>query len=217
VALVALPTSPADTVRSTILLRDGVPRIEERAAALKADLDDLARLRAQIATERAALGDSLAHLGVEKGHLERLAREKSEIERTAHATSMSARSRSAELGAKARDLRDLIERIEAERRRAVVRPPPPKPEVPPLVSRSAPTEDAGPAPSPSLPGSAGRGGAAATRCYPPGDASWPGSANGPTPASFAASRSRRDRPPRSSRRAPDRSSSPVPSKVTANS
>jgi septal ring factor EnvC (AmiA/AmiB activator) len=134
VALVALPTSPGDTVRSAILLRDGVPRIEEQAATLKTEIEGLAKLRGEIATERRALGDSLLALSEERARLEGLVREKGELERAARWASSAAQARMNELASKARDLRDLIERIEAERRRSVAAIPA-KPQLPPMTPR----------------------------------------------------------------------------------
>lgn len=163
IALVALPTSPGDTVRTAILLRDGVPRIEDRAAALRSEIDGFARLREGIATERRALDESLQALAEERARLERLASEKAEIERTARAAGSAAQARMAELAAKARDLRDLIERVEAERRRAVAAPQP-KPVPPPVA----------PGPKPEAP-------ALALGSPEPGSASPPGRAVGSEP------------------------------------
>ncbi len=47
-ALIAQPTSPADTVRSAILLRDVVPKIQDSAKLLKVELDSLTSLRDDI-------------------------------------------------------------------------------------------------------------------------------------------------------------------------
>jgi septal ring factor EnvC (AmiA/AmiB activator) len=127
VALIALPSSPDDTLRSAILLRDGVPRLEGMAAALRAEIDGLAELRQAIAEERLRLDASLRALAEEQGELDRLARDKIELERRARANSTAAQARMTDLAAKAKDLRELIERLESERQRSPVAVPAARP------------------------------------------------------------------------------------------
>jgi septal ring factor EnvC (AmiA/AmiB activator) len=117
VALIALPTRPDDTVRSAILLRDGVPRLDDIAAALRAELEALAALRGEIAAERRRLDESLHALAREREDLDRSARDRAELERRARAAGSAAQARMTDLAARAKDLRDLIERLDAERRR----------------------------------------------------------------------------------------------------
>ncbi len=141
-ALIALPASPADTVRSAILLRGAVPRMEARAATLRRDLSRLAVLRSRISSER----DELARAGIgldrERARLSQLIRRKVSLERRALAESWAANARITELAAEARNLKELIDRLAATRRRqrAARAPTPEKKRPPPAISGRLPAE-----------------------------------------------------------------------------
>jgi murein hydrolase activator len=116
VALIVLPASPTDTVRSAILLRGAVPRIEAQAARLKLELSQLAALRSNIALEREQLAAAGKALGRERRDLALLIDRKLALERRAKAESSAARSRISKLASQARNLRDLMNRLAANRR-----------------------------------------------------------------------------------------------------
>lgn len=115
VALIALPASPTDTVRSAILLRGAVPRIEAEARQLKKDLARLAVLRSRIALEREELSVAGKALGKERRELAVLIDRKISLEQQASAESSAAKAHVSELATQARDLQDLINRLAASR------------------------------------------------------------------------------------------------------
>jgi septal ring factor EnvC (AmiA/AmiB activator) len=117
-ALIVAPGTPIDTARSAILLRAGLTTIEERAQGLRRDLDDLARLGRDIAEQRRALAAAVTDLDRERGRLSALLDRKRALQAELSAEQKAAQARAARLAEKAKDLRELIARLqeEAERR-----------------------------------------------------------------------------------------------------
>ncbi|MFI4988432.1 MAG: murein hydrolase activator EnvC family protein [Alphaproteobacteria bacterium] len=115
-ALAALPESPVDTLRSALLLRAAVPAIEARAGKLRADLEALHTVRAQIAAERRAAERAKGRLVADRERLAALFERKTELFRGLEKERQGAEDRVAKLGAQAKDLRELMARIEAEQR-----------------------------------------------------------------------------------------------------
>jgi septal ring factor EnvC (AmiA/AmiB activator) len=115
-ALIAQPTSPADTVRSAILLRDVVPRIQESAKALRADIDSLASLRTDIAQQKQKISAITFKLDGEHRRLASLYQRKTQIQQQTEEQRRGTESRLAAMASEASDLRDLLTRIEQERK-----------------------------------------------------------------------------------------------------
>ncbi len=113
-ALVALPESPVDTLRSALLLRAAVPAIEARAGKLRADLEALRTLQKQIAAERRAAAAAERRLTGDHERLAALFARKSELYLGVEKERQGAEDRVVKLAAEAKDLRDLMARIEAE-------------------------------------------------------------------------------------------------------
>lgn len=136
-ALIAQPTSPADTVRSAILLRAALPQIQESADALRRELDDLSVLRADIAGKRQDAAQTQAKLEGEQRRIKGLIRRKQQLQLAALEQGQDAERRLARMAGEAEDLRDLLARLqeEAKRRRDMEsaaarlapKPAPPKP------------------------------------------------------------------------------------------
>ncbi len=113
-ALIVAPGSPVDTVRSAMLLRVAIPAIEQRAQALRADLDELTALRRQIALQRDELAATTAALDAERGRISALIQRKSKARAATASEQKAARARAARLAVQAKDLRDLMARIGRE-------------------------------------------------------------------------------------------------------
>lgn len=137
-ALIALPASPQDTLRSAILLSAAVPGLEAQAKALRAELETLAELKEDIAGKMRALASESRALAGERAHLETLLERKSKLERTTRAQREKAAGRAKKLAAEAKDLRQLLARLQAERKARLAAVPPQKPILrPPGKSRAA--------------------------------------------------------------------------------
>jgi len=116
-ALIVQPTPPADTVRSAILLRAAVPRIEENARELSEALGRIQGLDAAISAQQAEITDQAAALRAAHERLQTLFDRKAALQRDTLEREREAASRVQRLGQEASDLRDLIARLEAERER----------------------------------------------------------------------------------------------------
>lgn len=120
VALIALPQSPNDTVRSALLMRDLMPRLAAEARALDQDVARLAALREEIAAERARHADSGRALEDERSALAALLRERAAHDETLGLEGQQVRQRIARLAAEAKDMQGLMDRLAAP-------PPVPRP------------------------------------------------------------------------------------------
>lgn len=116
-ALLAQPQTPADTVRSAILLRAAVPQIERSAQDLKGEIDMMARLRADVVDQRRRIAATTASLEQEHARLKDLWLRKSSLQSETAAESDAAERRLSALAGEAEDLRDLLARLEQERQR----------------------------------------------------------------------------------------------------
>lgn len=125
-ALIAMPEAPSDTIRSALLIRAAVPAIEDRSRTLQAELDELAELRADIATRRRQLASALDSLRQERERLDRMAEQKSRVAAATEEQKAALAKRNARLASEAKDIRELLEKLESVRPKT----PPPKP-VPP--------------------------------------------------------------------------------------
>ena len=116
-ALIALPASPVETLRSAMLLRAAVPELERQAVALRNDIQILADVRRRISHTRAQLEQATVGLDAERDRLETLLDEKSRFAARTRVESRRARARAARLADQARDLHDLLSRLAEARRK----------------------------------------------------------------------------------------------------
>jgi len=117
-ALIALPIPPEDAVRSAILLRAAVPALENRATVLKGDLQSLASARVAVESRRVDLHGALARLQIEEGRIKIISKKKAALRAEAISKSRAARSQAQMLGKKAKNLRDLVSRLDRQQKRA---------------------------------------------------------------------------------------------------
>ncbi len=116
-ALIAQPSSPAETVRSAILLRDVVPRIEAEVAVLRADIESLALVRSEIARQKTLIGKAATRLDGEHKRLKALYQKKQLVELETESERRAAEQRLQAMAGEARDLRELMVRLEEEKKR----------------------------------------------------------------------------------------------------
>lgn len=118
-ALMAQPQAPADTVRSAILLRAAVPEIMKSAAELKGEITILANLRSNITEQRRRVTEASGQLEDEHKRLKELYERKAQWQGAAEAAQAAAEGRVNRLLAEAQDLRELMARLEEDRKRRV--------------------------------------------------------------------------------------------------
>jgi septal ring factor EnvC (AmiA/AmiB activator) len=116
-ALIAQPTSPADTVRSAILLRAALPQIRDSAEVLRKELADLSSLRADIARKRHDAAQTQTKLDAEQRRLKGMVKRKQLLQQMALAEGQDAEKRLSRMAVEAEDLRDLMARLEEDRKR----------------------------------------------------------------------------------------------------
>ncbi|MGE5545622.1 MAG: murein hydrolase activator EnvC family protein [Solirubrobacterales bacterium] len=116
-ALMAQPQTPADTVRSAILLRAAVPQIERSVQDLRGEIDMMARLRADISEQKKRIRLTASRLDDEHSRLKDLYQRKSQVQSVVLAETEAVERRMKALADEAEDLRDLVQRLEEERQR----------------------------------------------------------------------------------------------------
>jgi len=115
-ALIAYPGNADDTIRSALLLRRYVPLFEARAAALRKDLAEIAALRDDMAKRRAVIERDTAALEQDRARLAALFGQKESLQRATDEEKREAAAHTKALADQAKDLRDLLARVEAERK-----------------------------------------------------------------------------------------------------
>ena len=115
-AMIALPAAPTDTLRSAILLQNAVPELEKQANALRGEIRQLADLRQEINERRRDQEAQAKALGTERARLGQLLAKKASLETQTRAERERAAASAKKLAEEAGDLRDLLARIEAERK-----------------------------------------------------------------------------------------------------
>ena len=116
-ALLAQPQTPADTVRSAILLRAAVPRIEQSVKDLRTEIDMLARLRTDIGQQKLRIAATSTKLAGDHVRLKDLYERKAQFQSAAESERVAAEQRMDRLAGEAEDLRDLLARLEEEHQR----------------------------------------------------------------------------------------------------
>ena len=111
--------SPLEIARAASLLDTAVPELNQRAAALRRNLDQLRTLRSRIAQEKSRLQNNKVKLAARREELAALvARKKRLVKRTREA-SREARENARRLAREAADMRELVTMLEE---RAAARP-----------------------------------------------------------------------------------------------
>jgi septal ring factor EnvC (AmiA/AmiB activator) len=127
-ALVALPASPEDTIRAALLLAAAVPEIEAEASSLKSDIDDLDAVRKAEAQTREGLEKESRELARDRSRLEGLVAQRSNLQQQTQAERRTAQAEADRLAHEAKDIKELMERLENDRAQraaeAIKRKPP---------------------------------------------------------------------------------------------
>ncbi len=113
-ALLVKPRDALGSVRSAILLGAVVPAIREETDRLVADLERLGTVREAIVAETRRFAGQVARHREEEARLARLFAEKEKLEARNRERRMAEAARTADLAAKATDLKDLIASLQNE-------------------------------------------------------------------------------------------------------
>ena len=114
-SLVVRPAPPADMVRSAILLRAMLPRLEEEAKDLSDDLDALVAARREAEEQRWEFDQEMAKLEGQRVVLQRLLGRKSRMRRRTVSETDRATQQAMQLSEQAESLRDLVNQLDSLR------------------------------------------------------------------------------------------------------
>jgi len=120
-AVIVQPWPPGDVVRAAIAVRAAVPLVSASARGLRTELADMARIRAEIRERKTALNVKLVRLEKERKELDGLLGKRRSLQQSLAMKEKRIDNRVEELSLRAKDLQDLMERIERERREQAVR------------------------------------------------------------------------------------------------
>ena len=119
--LLVAPGDPNDMVRSGLLLRSAVPRIQERARGLEIELSALNEVELKIKAEQALVSAAAAEAEKEHNQLIALSKEKTGLLTQTQEEREAAIARIEELTREAGDLQELLALLEAERQERLAR------------------------------------------------------------------------------------------------
>jgi septal ring factor EnvC (AmiA/AmiB activator) len=117
-ALVVKPDDILSALRGAMLLGTIVPELQEDANKLVAELDRLKQLEARITERKQAVADEIARLETARLDLNSLVARKKDLVSRGSADLESEKKRIAELGDKAKSLKQLLANLAAEKKRA---------------------------------------------------------------------------------------------------
>ncbi|CAO4180309.1 murein hydrolase activator EnvC family protein [Methylorubrum aminovorans] len=113
-AVLVRPEDVLAAIRTSMMLGAVVPELRGEADTLAGDLTELVRVRGLIAADREALKKDLAGWAAERQRLDALIAARRSRQAEVETSLTAERQKSAELGAQAKSLKDLVERMESE-------------------------------------------------------------------------------------------------------
>ncbi len=116
-ALLIQPLPPQDTLRSALLLREAVPRLEYSTEGLRKDLMKVASLTTAIRAQYAQIKTMTRRLEQKRKNMDELIGKKSRLQTAFASESARAKSKAESLAKQAGDLKDLLVRLDEESRR----------------------------------------------------------------------------------------------------
>ena len=116
-ALLAQSMDPQDTLRSALLLREAVPRLEYSTEGLRKDLNRIASLTTAIRAQYAQIKTMAKRLDEKRRDMNVLIQKKSQLQTAFASESSRAKSRAEDLARQAGNLKELLAKLEADSQR----------------------------------------------------------------------------------------------------
>src|SRR4051812_17792973 len=110
-ALLFSSEAPVDAARTARLLGLITPELDARARSLQSDLNELHEMRQQMAQERDQLASAVTKLANENSRLSSLIGKKTQAQKSTLADSASAQAKQEKLASQAKNLQDLVDRL----------------------------------------------------------------------------------------------------------
>lgn len=114
-ALIIRPGAPLQTAQTAMLLESILPAVSNRAEELSASLERLATIRQQLDVDRETVITARADLDTKRADLEKLLKDREKLYNTAESGRKQAAQEVKRLAAEARSLRELLEKLEAQK------------------------------------------------------------------------------------------------------
>lgn len=111
------PMAPIETVRSQGLMMASIPVLGSLNADARTDLTDLIQTRSQITSQAQQVKSAAEALAEKQARMERLLKQKASLQAQYQATHIQATKRAESLASQANDLKDLLRKLEEEKRR----------------------------------------------------------------------------------------------------
>ncbi|MBR5130788.1 MAG: peptidoglycan DD-metalloendopeptidase family protein [Alphaproteobacteria bacterium] len=111
------PMSPIETVRSQSLMVTSIPVLGNLNAEARSDLTELIQTRSQITSQAQQVKSAAQELAEKQARMERLLKQKQTLQAQYQATHEQATKRAQALAGQANDLKDLLKKLEEEKRR----------------------------------------------------------------------------------------------------
>ncbi len=111
------PMAPIETVRSQSLMMNAIPILGTLGTEARSDLQALIETRSQITSQAQQVKSAAEALAVKQAHMEKLLKQKETLQAQYQATHIQATKRAETLASQANDLKDLLRKLEEEKRR----------------------------------------------------------------------------------------------------
>jgi len=110
--------TPMETIRSRMLMGYGLPIVQGANRQIRSDLSELSQLRRELQEQIVRMKSTQLQLSEQSDQMDRLLKQKSIMQAQYRVSQEQSAERVKSLGAQARDLKDLLDRLENERQKA---------------------------------------------------------------------------------------------------
>ena len=117
-SLLVQPLSPVDIIRSAMILRETVPYLEKNANRIRTQLQEIEQKRLRIEKQISEISKQKKVLENEYGQMNKMAKQKSDLYKLVEKKSEKAKKNAEVLASQAQDIRDLLGKLEKERKEA---------------------------------------------------------------------------------------------------
>ena len=115
IAMLAQPLSPVEVMRSSILLRNSVHALKERAEHIRQGIEDINSQKAEIAMRLKDLERKNKALSEQHAEMKKLSKQKKQIFTKVETQSKEAKKKAEILASQAGSLRDLLDKLEKQK------------------------------------------------------------------------------------------------------
>ncbi|MFV0625979.1 MAG: murein hydrolase activator EnvC family protein [Alphaproteobacteria bacterium] len=115
-SLLVQPLTPVEVIRSAMLLRETIPTLDQNATRIKINLEQISNKRKLFEAQVARINEQNKKLETDQVKLKSLAKKKSQVKNVVEAKTVQTKKKMETLASQAKDLRDLLNKLEAQRK-----------------------------------------------------------------------------------------------------